>query len=85
MHKEPGLRTRRGAYAALTFLTLVWGANWIAMKLALANADPVALNVERTWLAVAVLFAVLIARRGDRKSTRLNSSHSVTSRMPSSA
>ena len=32
------------------------------MKLALANADPVALNVERTWLAVAVLFAVLIAR-----------------------
>jgi drug/metabolite transporter (DMT)-like permease len=34
------------------------------MKLALANADPVALNVERTWLAVAVLFAVLIARRG---------------------
>jgi drug/metabolite transporter (DMT)-like permease len=34
------------------------------MKLALANADPVALNVERTWLAVAVLFAVLVARRG---------------------
>ena len=34
------------------------------MKLALAHAYPVALNVERTWLAVAVLFAVLIARRG---------------------
>ena len=29
--------------------------------------------------------AALIARNSDRKSTRLNSSHVVTSRMPSSA
>jgi drug/metabolite transporter (DMT)-like permease len=59
----PRVRTRSGAYAALAFLTLIWGSNWIAMKLALANADPVSFNLQRTWLAVAVLFAVLIVRR----------------------
>ncbi len=59
-----GLRSRRGAYAAIGVLTLVWGFNWIAMKLALANADPVTFNLQRTWLAVVVLFGVLIARGG---------------------
>ena len=57
------LRTRRGAYAALATLTAVWAANWPAMKVALDHAPPVAFNLQRTWLAVAVLFAVLIARR----------------------
>ena len=56
------VRTRGGAYAALAFLTLIWGANWTVMKLALENADPIAFNLQRTWLAVAMLFAVLIAR-----------------------
>jgi len=60
----PSIRSRRGAYVALVVLTLIWGFNWIAMKLALVNADPVVLNVERTWLAIAVLFAVLVARGG---------------------
>ena len=44
-----GLRSRRGAYTAIGVLTLVWGFNWIAMKLALANADPVTFNLQRTW------------------------------------
>ncbi|HTP98875.1 MAG TPA: DMT family transporter [Casimicrobiaceae bacterium] len=57
------VRTRRGAYAALVVLTLIWGLNWIAMKLALSRADPVVLNVQRTWLAVAVLFTVLAWQR----------------------
>jgi drug/metabolite transporter (DMT)-like permease len=57
------VHTRRGAYAALVVLTLIWGLNWIAMKLALSRADPVLLNVQRTWLAVAVLFAVLVWQR----------------------
>jgi drug/metabolite transporter (DMT)-like permease len=63
MLRLPGVDTRRGAYIALVALTLIWGLNWIAMKLALANADPVVLNVQRTWLAVLVLFAVLAAQR----------------------
>ena len=62
----PGLlrvRSRRGAYAALVVLTAVWGSNWIAMKLALAHAHPVIYNLQRTWVAIAVLFAVLVWRR----------------------
>lgn len=59
----PGIRTRRGAYAALAVLTLMWGSNWIVMKLALGYADPVLYNVQRTWLAVATLFAVMAWQR----------------------
>jgi drug/metabolite transporter (DMT)-like permease len=58
------VRSRRAAYVALALLTLVWGLNWSAMKAALAHADPLAFNVHRTWLAVAALFAVLLARGG---------------------
>ncbi len=57
------VRTRRGAYAALAALTLIWGFNWIVMKLALERADPVVLNVQRTWIAVIFLFAVLVLQR----------------------
>jgi len=57
------VRSRRGAYVALALLTAVWGTNWIAMKLALARADPIVYNIQRTWVAVAVLFAVLLFRR----------------------
>ena len=63
------VRTRRGAYAALLFLTLIWGANWIAMKLALEHSDPVTFNIQRTWFAVLVLFGVMIAERGLRVPT----------------
>jgi drug/metabolite transporter (DMT)-like permease len=58
------LRSRRGAYAALALLTLIWGFNWIAMKAALAHAHPLAFNVQRTWLAALALLFVLIARKG---------------------
>jgi len=57
------VQTRRGAYIALALLTAIWGSNWIVMKLALERADPVIYNVERTWVAIAVLFAVLVWRR----------------------
>jgi hypothetical protein len=56
--------SRRAAYVVLALLTLVWGFNWICMKAALLHADPLAFNVQRTWLAVAVLFAALVARGG---------------------
>lgn len=62
MRRRLGIHTRRGAYVALAVLTLIWGSNWITMKLALQHADPVVLNVQRTWLAAIVLFAVLIAQ-----------------------
>ncbi|MBK9114550.1 MAG: DMT family transporter [Betaproteobacteria bacterium] len=62
MRGRLGIHSRRGAYMALGALTLIWGSNWITMKLALQHADPVVLNVQRTWLAALVLFAVLIAQ-----------------------
>ena len=58
------IATRRGAYVALAVLVAVWGVNWVMMKLALRDADPVVFTVERTWLAVVVLFAVIAAQGG---------------------
>jgi drug/metabolite transporter (DMT)-like permease len=58
------LPSRRAAYVALAVLTLVWGGNWIAMKLALQHAHPFVFNAQRTFLAVAALFAVLALRGG---------------------
>lgn len=57
------IETRGGAYVALAVLTAVWGANWAAMKLALDDAHPVVFTAQRTWVAVAVLFAALAAMR----------------------
>jgi drug/metabolite transporter (DMT)-like permease len=56
--------SRRAAYIALALLTLLWGGNWIAMKLALRHADPVVFNVQRTLLAVVALFVALVLRGG---------------------
>jgi drug/metabolite transporter (DMT)-like permease len=58
------VQSRRGAYGALLFLTLIWGGNWLVMKFALQSANPVIFNVQRTWLATLVLFGVLFWRRG---------------------
>jgi len=55
--------SRHRAHVALVVLTLVWGNNWLVMKLALAHADPVSYNIHRSLLAVAVLFAVLLWQR----------------------
>ena len=58
------VHSRRAAYVALALLTLVWGFNWIVMKAALMHAHPLAFNVHRTSIAVAVLFVALVARGG---------------------
>ena len=57
------VQSRRGAYIALVVLTLLWGFNWMAMKFGLERAHPAVFNVERTWLAAAALFAVMVAQR----------------------
>ena len=52
-------RTRR-----CVVLTLMWGANWIVMKLALEQRAPGRRSTsQRTWLAIVVLFAVMAAMR----------------------
>jgi drug/metabolite transporter (DMT)-like permease len=63
MLRAISVQSRRGAYVALLVLTVIWGSNWIVMKLALLRADPILYNIERTWVAIVVLFAVLLWRR----------------------
>ena len=59
-----GIASKRAAYGALVLLTLIWGMNWMAMKFGLQYAHPVIYNVERTLIAIALLFAVMLwARR----------------------
>ncbi len=57
------IRSRRGAYVALVVLTLIWGFNWVAMKFAMQHADPVAFNIQRILVAIAVLFALMVWQR----------------------
>jgi len=58
-----GIGSRRSAYIALVVLTVMWGTNWIAMKFALMHAHPVLFNVQRTWVAVVTVFAVMAWQR----------------------
>ncbi len=57
------VHSRRGAYVALVALTLIWGMNWIAMKFGLRYGHPVIYNIERTLVAIALLFAVMLFER----------------------
>jgi drug/metabolite transporter (DMT)-like permease len=54
------IRSRRGAYVALVALTLIWGFNWVALKLAMRHADPVVFNTQRILVAIAVLFTLMV-------------------------
>jgi len=54
----------RGAYGALAALTLIWGMNWIVMKIGLQYAHPVIYNIQRTLIAIVFLFSAMAwARR----------------------
>jgi drug/metabolite transporter (DMT)-like permease len=54
---------RSSAYGALAVLTLMWGTNWIALKLGVDHGHPVTFNIERILAAIALLFTVIIVRR----------------------
>jgi len=62
-HHLFGIASKRAAYGALIFLTLIWGMNFMAMKFGLQYAHPVIYNIERTWVAIALVFAVLLWER----------------------
>ena len=57
------LATRRGAWAGLVALTLIWAFHWLVMKVALRHADPFVFNIHRTLLAIAALFCVLLVQK----------------------
>lgn len=52
-----GMGGRGRAYLALVALALLWGYNWVATKVAVAAADPVAFAAWRTLLGATALFA----------------------------
>lgn len=54
---------RLAAAGALTLLSLIWGYNWVVMKLALRYASPFDFASLRTLLATACLFIILAALR----------------------
>lgn len=54
-------RGRKPAFAALALLALIWGYNWVAMKVALSYAPPATFGALRAGSAAAFLFAFLAA------------------------
>jgi drug/metabolite transporter (DMT)-like permease len=54
---------RRAALIAIGALALVWGYNWIVIKVATADASPFALSALRTALGALALFAVAALTR----------------------
>lgn len=47
------------ALAALFILTLIWGYNWVVMKLAVQYASPFQFAALRTFLGAAILFMLI--------------------------
>ncbi len=59
--------SRRSAYlpvVALVVLALVWGYNWVVMKVAVRYSDPFTFSALRNGLGALALFALVAARRG---------------------
>lgn len=56
-------RTDTRAVAALSFLTLAWGYNWVVMKVALQDAGPFDFAALRTVFGATALFLTLAVMR----------------------
>jgi drug/metabolite transporter (DMT)-like permease len=51
-------------FAALALLALIWGYNWVVMKVGVRYSDPFTFAALRGALGAIALFAVVAARRG---------------------
>ena len=80
------LISTRGRYALRVLIDLAEhnNGNYIPMK-EVANRQDISLKYLERILSVLTKNGLIKGIHGDRKSTRLNSSHSRASRMPSSA
>lgn len=54
---------RGGPLAAFAILALIWGYNWVVMKLAMEYCGPIAFAALRVGFGVVLLFALLVALR----------------------
>lgn len=59
------------ATAALVLLSLLWGYNWVQMKIAVQHAAPIDFAAMRTVLGAAVLFLFMALRRIPLRPPRL--------------
>jgi drug/metabolite transporter (DMT)-like permease len=59
------------AFTALFLLTLIWGYNWVVMKLALQYASPFQFAALRTFLGALMLFLVLFLSKRPMKLQEL--------------
>ena len=59
-----------GPAAALAALTVIWGYNWIVMKLALVDAPALTFSALRSLLSAGALFVVLLALRRPLRPAR---------------
>jgi drug/metabolite transporter (DMT)-like permease len=60
--KRPGA-VHTGPLIALALLALLWGYNWVVMKVALRHAGPLDFAALRAAFGVLVLFGVMVALR----------------------
>lgn len=60
----PQNRTTRNAFIALGLVALIWGYNWVVMKIALYHSGPVDFSLLRNLFGALTVFAV-IAWRGE--------------------
>jgi drug/metabolite transporter (DMT)-like permease len=61
---------RFGPGLALVALALIWGYNWVVMKVALFDAPPLTFTSLRSLLSAVALFAVLLVLRRPLKPVR---------------
>jgi len=54
----------RTAYAALIVLTVVWGYNWVVIKIATEGADAFSVSAIRLVLGAGALFIAILTTRG---------------------
>lgn len=69
---SPQSATTRALFA-LILLSVIWGYNWVVMKVALPFVGPFQFGAIRTFFAALVLFVVLLALRKSLKPTHVGS------------
>ncbi len=69
--RDPGKRTVYLAIGALALMALIWGYNWVVMKVALEDCDPSVFAALRVVLGAAFLFVLLIVTRRPLRPTNI--------------
>lgn len=65
MPTDPGQarRVTRNAFIALGLVALIWGYNWVVMKIALFHSGPMDFSLLRNFFGAVTLFIVIALRR----------------------